>query len=473
MSTNSLTQESKYKKDKLNLLSKKINSIIDKLDLQHLQYLLQGNYIINEDDTIYINDVENHNLTEDVDIISTSNIKEDSQLSNIDVNTKGTPIDISKLKGGDNPIIYFIEFYKRLCCSSCYCIGKVLESNENIEENFKEGLLDFRSDKKERALEVLKLLLQYTSDLNFETNQGQIPLFMAFYENQVDILKLFFQYFLIPKASISKPISTDFFHPSSISKIPLNLNLYNEEWDNILLYTFKLKNELPEPALSFLLLYGMNHCYEQGHILNSTCIDLNAQSWNGNTIVMMAVERNNYHFLKSFFKTIENIHEKALLKILYRCKNNYYHDLIHQYQYLSRSHSIGGIKQAYTDFSDDLKDKLMQDIVQLIMSDPQKIDLEVKDRSLNTALLKAIWSGNMKIIRCLLHHRASTRVHDIHGNTPLMIASILGRAKLVKLLISYGAELNARNKGKTALGFALENNHDEVIYLLRKHQAIE
>jgi len=351
-----------------------------------------------------------------------------------------------------------------------------IELNKNIDENRKENILFSKNNgvigKKEKALEILTLLLQYTSDLNFETNQGQIPLFLAFYENQVDILKLFFQYFLIPKTS--NPTS----NKQTISKVPLNLNLYNEEWDNVLLYTFKHKNELPEPAFSFLLLYGMTHCYEHGHILGSTQIDLNAQSWNGKTLVMAAVERNNYSFLKTFFETVESIHEKALLQILYRRKNNYYRDLLHQYHsFQSNSNLL--LDTQTNDTINTIKDRIMQDVYQLIRSDPQRIDLEVKDRSQNTALLKATWSGNKAIARCLLRHGANPRVRDIYDNTHLMIASLLGRLELVKLFIAYGAEINARrgvtdsDQGQTALGLAIENHHEAVVQYLKKHQAIE
>ncbi|OUM60640.1 hypothetical protein PIROE2DRAFT_13545 [Piromyces sp. E2] len=428
-------------KDKLYLLSKKINSLVDVLDFQHLQWLLQGNYIVNEDNTIHIYD-NRKPVTDD---------KGNSDYKTNNVSRKGiiTPIDISNFKDNDNPIIHFIDFYVRLTrYRGCSTEEDILEYKKDNEKKNQERVLESKSniyrDKKEKALEILGLLLQYTSDLNFETSQGQIPLFMAFFENQVDILKLFFQYFLTPKLSTSRSTMTSKTTSNhSTSKVPLNLNLFNEEWDNVLLYTFKQKNELPEPAFSFLLLYGMTHCYEQGRIISSTQIDLNAQSWNGKTL-----------------------------------------DLLHQYQNSFHSNSKSDILQTNetsnpTNSFNSTKNKIMQDIVQLIKSDPQRVDLEVKDRSQNTALLKAIWSGNKDIIRCLLRHGANIEFRDAYDNTPLMISSFLGRVELVKLFIAHGAEINARRtssynqKGKTALGLAIENHHEAVIQLLQKYQAIE
>lgn len=53
------------------------------------------------------------------------------------------------------------------------------------------------------------------------------------------------------------------------------------------------------------------------------------------------------------------------------------------------------------------------------------------------------------------------------GETPLMSASKKGSADVVKLLLSHGADLNARTKaGKTALDYAQEKGHQEIVALL-------
>ena len=44
--------------------------------------------------------------------------------------------------------------------------------------------------------------------------------------------------------------------------------------------------------------------------------------------------------------------------------------------------------------------------------------------------------------------------HEVTGQTPLMFAASSGNASLVNLLLSKGADVNAKNKGKTAMDFA-------------------
>ena len=50
-----------------------------------------------------------------------------------------------------------------------------------------------------------------------------------------------------------------------------------------------------------------------------------------------------------------------------------------------------------------------------------------------------------------------------------MAAAETGNTSIVKALLDLGADVNARDdKGRTALGWALEGGHNEVVELLRK-----
>jgi len=83
MSSDNSNIEHDIKKDKYHLLSKKINSLVDKLDFQHLQWLLQGNFIINEDSTVSIFESKNHEPLKDISIGNDDEIYKDSIISNI------------------------------------------------------------------------------------------------------------------------------------------------------------------------------------------------------------------------------------------------------------------------------------------------------------------------------------------------------------------------------------------------------
>jgi len=64
---------------------------------------------------------------------------------------------------------------------------------------------------------------------------------------------------------------------------------------------------------------------------------------------------------------------------------------------------------------------------------------------------------------------------DKRGLTPLHIAAGARRKEIVELLITEGADVNAKlvsdgpHKGKTPLDAANETNHPEIADLLRKH----
>ena len=72
------------------------------------------------------------------------------------------------------------------------------------------------------------------------------------------------------------------------------------------------------------------------------------------------------------------------------------------------------------------------------------------------------------IISILVEHGADINVRsDSDGDTPLMYVSRLGRVVIVKLLLKLGADPNLMdNNGKTALDFALDKNHTEIVALL-------
>ncbi|KAG4102630.1 ankyrin [Neocallimastix lanati (nom. inval.)] len=400
---------------KRQLLNREINKLIKTFDYQQLENLLQGNYVI---------DKSNHRI-----IINQK--AKDSEIKNENIENSNIEyyIDISQFREKDNPLIYLIEYYSRI-------IQNTVEDNDkNISDTFENNI----KNKKDKLLKILNLLLNYSSTLNFETNDGKLPFFVAFTENLVDILKVLLD------RSFQLSISSNFSSSSStfsLLKNGINVHIYNEEWDSVLLYSFKQQNTLPYPAFPFLLNYGLSYCY-----YHDTIVDLNAQ---------------------------------AVVHILNRRKNHFYHNLIKRYP-----------KESST------KEIIMSDLVRLIKSDYDRLDLEMKDRSQNTPLLQAIWTNNLAIVKCLLHFGAKTEAINASGFTPLMLASFLGKVNMVKLLIAYGAHVNARRpssfnlyfttqlrsfsfptsqtmeKGETALTLARQNNHEAVVEVLLRHQATE
>ncbi len=143
----------------------------------------------------------------------------------------------------------------------------------------------------------------------------------------------------------------------------------------------------------------------------------------------------------------------------------------------------------------------------LVKSMISKNPMLVKARtsSGSTALMQAALYGRREIVLFLVGHGADVNAKDRYGHTALMWASAGGYREIASFLISKGADVNARNvdssiklvwtpvaagkekmallvmntgktggsagKGKTALAFAREAGHNDLVELLRKHGA--
>jgi hypothetical protein len=89
----------------------------------------------------------------------------------------------------------------------------------------------------------------------------------------------------------------------------------------------------------------------------------------------------------------------------------------------------------------------------------------------NSALLIAVWDGRMEIVRYLLETEAleiSVNQADGNGFTPLIKAAIRGRSEIARYLLSRPEldRLIRDRDGRSALDYAEDNGHQEIIQLL-------
>lgn len=132
------------------------------------------------------------------------------------------------------------------------------------------------------------------------------------------------------------------------------------------------------------------------------------------------------------------------------------------------------------------------------------IDLEASDYLGNLALISAIKHNHLETAKLLIEHGANINASSFEG-TPLYLAVSKGNLDMVKLLLENGADVNTLYRfrsvlivasaqghleivkalfqygtpninlpdweGQTALTYALQNNHSEIVEYLKQHGA--
>lgn len=155
--------------------------------------------------------------------------------------------------------------------------------------------------------------------------------------------------------------------------------------------------------------------------------------------------------------------------------------------------------------SEDLRTASLNGDIELVMeSIEQGVDLNETDPLGRTALMFASFNGHSDIIRFLLENGADVNEQNNEGRTPLMFASsgpfpeaveyllqegadpnvsdsvegwsplmysaAEGNLEVVQILLDHGADASLQDDdGETALDFARNNNHGEVVSLLEEN----
>jgi uncharacterized protein len=105
-----------------------------------------------------------------------------------------------------------------------------------------------------------------------------------------------------------------------------------------------------------------------------------------------------------------------------------------------------------------------KEIVEILIN--EGADLE-KNSPEGTALLAAVYKGDIEIARLFLLHKANINTTNYEGTTPLMFAVMAGNIEMVKLLLNQGSDKNRLSKyGHTALSLAKKYDFKEIEVLL-------
>lgn len=104
----------------------------------------------------------------------------------------------------------------------------------------------------------------------------------------------------------------------------------------------------------------------------------------------------------------------------------------------------------------------------------ERCDINLTDRSGNTALLWAIKTDQIFIINKLLKARPDVNLADNWNNTPLIIAVKRSLPDVVKQLIDHGADINAKDRhGNTPLILAINKSSIAIVNQLIKRDDLK
>ncbi|PKK66956.1 ankyrin, partial [Rhizophagus irregularis] len=109
------------------------------------------------------------------------------------------------------------------------------------------------------------------------------------------------------------------------------------------------------------------------------------------------------------------------------------------------------------------------DIVKYLLTD-NNIDINLQDNFGETALFLASALGNAKIVKLLLRNNANPNICNNENVTPLIVSSYNGHNDTVKALLEKGdVNINYQdNLCKTALSFAAHEGQPLIVELLLK-----
>jgi ankyrin repeat protein len=108
-----------------------------------------------------------------------------------------------------------------------------------------------------------------------------------------------------------------------------------------------------------------------------------------------------------------------------------------------------------------------KEIVEILIK--EGVDLE-KNSPEGTALLAAVYKGDIEITKMFLLHKVNINASNNEGNTALMFSVMSGNLEMVKLLLSHGADKNILSKhGSTAFTLAKKYAFKEIEMLLNNN----
>lgn len=111
------------------------------------------------------------------------------------------------------------------------------------------------------------------------------------------------------------------------------------------------------------------------------------------------------------------------------------------------------------------------ELVVFLLERGAKIEHEVRNEHLFTALTGAVAEGHREIAKALLDRGANVNHRYSEGAMPLITAAYNGDREMVKLLLAYGAHADrTSDAGQTAADVAADRGHGDIVTMLRTRE---
>ena len=111
-------------------------------------------------------------------------------------------------------------------------------------------------------------------------------------------------------------------------------------------------------------------------------------------------------------------------------------------------------------------------LLELKKEDLRGVDVNAVDNYQETALIKAVRSGEKEVCELLLEKGANTEATDYYGKTALIVAAANGKKEICELLLEAGADVNAvDNSGETALTRMVKMPNPDISKILLEYGA--
>jgi len=114
--------------------------------------------------------------------------------------------------------------------------------------------------------------------------------------------------------------------------------------------------------------------------------------------------------------------------------------------------------------------EIREELAMLVLSG-SPVPLEVSD-NINDILIWACRYNHIRLAKLLISKGADVNARDINGYTPIHKSALNGHTEIVRLLIANNVNVNVNGR-RSPLRWAIEEGHTEIANILREASSVD